>query len=67
MGKVVDLKEYQTRAVEQKGFGPWRKRFGESYGERTGPSDLSDRTVYLLALPGQDSTIAFYELIMGIL
>ncbi len=53
--------------MEKKGFGPWRKRFGESYGEKTRLSDLADRTVYLLALPGEDSTVAFYELIMGIL
>ena len=53
--------------MEKKGFGPWRKRFGESYGEKTELSDLSDRTVFLLALPGEDSTVAFYELIMGIL
>ena len=67
MGKIVDLKAYQARAVEQRGFGPWRKRFGESYGLETRLPDLTDRTVYLLALPGEDSTAAFYELIMGLL
>ena len=67
MTKIVNLKNYRARAVEQKGFGPWHKRFEESYGEKTRLSDLSERTLYLLALPGEDSAVAFYELIMGIL
>lgn len=67
MTKVVDLQTYRTRAVEQKGFGPWSKRFGESYGTKTKLADLSDRTLYFLALPGEESAMAFYELIMGIL
>lgn len=67
MTKIVNLKSYRTRVAEQKGFGPWHKRFEESYGEKTRLSDLSERTLYLLALPGEDSAVAFYELIMGIL
>lgn len=67
MDKIVDLQAYRTKAVEQRGFGPWHKRFGESYGEKTRLSDLSERTLYLLALPGENNTVAFYELIMGIL
>lgn len=67
MAKIVNLKGYRTRAAEQKGFGHWHKRFEESYGEKTRLSDLSERTLYLLALPGEDSANAFYELIMGIL
>ena len=67
MTKIVNLQAYRTRALEQKGFGPWHKRFGESYGKETRLSNLSDRTLYLLALPGEDSSVAFYELIMGIL
>lgn len=67
MDKIVNLQAYRTKAVVQRGFGPWHKRFGESYGEKTGLSDLSERTLYLLSLPGENSTVAFYELIMGIL
>ena len=67
MPKVVDLHDYRTKAVEQKAFGPWQKRFGEAYNIKTRLSDLSDRTLFILAQPGEHSTIAYYETIMGIL
>jgi len=67
MGKIVNLHEYRIRTTEKRAFGPWRKRFGVKYGNHTRLADLSDRTLYLLALPGEDSTTAFYELIMGTL
>jgi hypothetical protein len=53
--------------VEHKVFGPWQKRFGESYHSETRLSNLSDRTLYFLAQPGEDSSIAYYEMIMGVL
>jgi len=67
MSDVVDLESYRAKAATQRGFGPWEKRFGETYGENTGIGDLSNKTLYALALPGQESNTAFYELIMGIL
>ena len=67
MAKVVDLQTYRTRALEQRGFGPWHKRFGESFDSTTRIADLSDKTLYYLAQPGESSSVAYYELIMGIL
>jgi len=67
MPKLVDLHDYRTKAVEQKVFGPWQKRFGETYHVETRLSDLSDRTLFFLAQPGEDSAIAYYEMIMGVL
>jgi hypothetical protein len=67
MPKLVDLHDYRTKAVEQKVFGPWQKRFGETYHLETRLSDLSDRTLYFLARPGEKSAIAYYEMIMGVL
>lgn len=67
MAKVVNLRDYLTKAIKQKGFGPWQKRFGQKFNEKTKLSDLSERILYLLALAGDESTVAFYELIMGIL
>jgi hypothetical protein len=67
MPKLVDLHDYRTKAVEQKVFGPWQKRFGETYHIETRLSDLSDRTLYFLARPGEKSAIAYYEMIMGVL
>jgi len=62
MSRILDLGAYRDRVAEEKAFGPWQKRFGESYGAETRISDLSDTTLYFLATP-----VAFYELVMGIL
>lgn len=67
MTKVVDLHNYRLQVLEKRGFGPWQKRFSESYDSRTRPSDLSDNTLYYLSQPGENSSNAYYELIMGIL
>ena len=67
MTKVVDLQTYRTRAVEQRGFGPWQKRFGELFDSTTRIVDLSDSTLFYLAQPGESSSVAYYELIMGTL
>ena len=67
MKKVVDLQRYRTRAIEQRAFGPWQKRFGESFDSTTRMVDLSNSTLYYLAQPGESSSVAYYEFIMGIL
>ena len=67
MIKIVDLHHYRTKVVEQRAFGPWQKRFGESYDASTCLSDLSDKTLYFLAQPGEESSLAYYEIIMGVL
>ena len=67
MPKIVNLQNYRAKALEQRSYGPWQKRFGESYSIHTKLSDLSDKTLYYLALPGDSSTNAFYEFIMGVL
>lgn len=66
MTKVVNLKTYRIRAAEQRAFGPWCKRFGETYVKETRLSDLSGATLYFLSLPGEASAMAYYEFIMGI-
>jgi len=67
MAKIVDLHAYRTKAVEKRTFGPWRKRFGESFSQITGLADLSSKTLYFLAYPGEENAVAFYEFIMGAL
>jgi len=67
MTKIVNLQSYRTKALEQKAFGPWQKRFGEIYGLKTRLSDLSEKVLYYLAQPGEPSSVAYYELIMSIL
>lgn len=65
MGDLIELDKYRDRMVDQRCFGPWNRRFGESFGWRTTLPDLSARTLFALAVPGDASTAAFYELIMG--
>ena len=67
MTKVVNIQDYRTKVLQERSFGPWEKRFKESYSLTTRLSDLSDKTLYFLAQPGENSSIAFYELIMGVL
>jgi hypothetical protein len=67
MTKVVDIQAYRTKVLQQRAFGHWEKRFKESYSLKTRLSDLSDKTLYFLAQPGENSSISYYELIMGIL
>lgn len=67
MDKIVNLNTYRIRAMERRCFSAWQKRFSEKFSADCRFCDLSDRTLYRLALPGEDSSNAFYELIMGIL
>ena len=67
MTKVVNIQAYRAQILQQRTFGHWEKRFEESYSLKTRLSDLSDKTLYFLAQPGENSSIAYYELIMGIL
>lgn len=48
-------------------FGPWRVRFRERFVADTTLAMLSDKTLFRLSLPGEDSAIPFYEIIMGTL
>ncbi len=67
MTKIINLQLYRTIALEKRIFGPWERRFGATYGLKTRLSDLSDKVLYYLAQPGEPSSVAYYELIMGIL
>ena len=67
MTKVVDLQSYRIKAIEHKAFGPWQKRFAETFDSTTRMADLSDTTLYFLAQPGELSSVAYYEVIMGVL
>jgi len=67
MEKIVRLDEYRARALEKKAYGTWEKRFSESFPAAVTLAELSDRTLYALAQPGDESSLAFYELIMGVL
>ncbi|MGD2149322.1 MAG: hypothetical protein PVJ20_02665 [Desulfobacterales bacterium] len=67
MTKIINLQLYRNIALEERIFGPWKRRFGETYGLETRLTDLSNNVLYFLAQPGETSSVAYYELIMGIL
>lgn len=67
MAKIVDLKSFRDKSLVLKCFGPWQRRFGEAYGTDARVCDLSDKALFCLAQPGENSSVAFYELIMGAL
>ena len=67
MGKIVDLESYRIQALEKRGLQPWQQRFSQKFGRGTHLCDLSDRTLMKLAQPGEDSTLAYYELLMAVL
>jgi len=57
MTKIVDLQAFREKALEQRSFTAWQKRFGESYGTHTRLSDLSDKTLFALAQPGLEPVL----------
>jgi hypothetical protein len=65
MSKIVDLEIYRAQALELRCFGAWEKRFNEKFSLSDRVGDISDKTLYQLACPGDDSNQAFYEIIMG--
>lgn len=67
MGEVVDLGRYREKALERRTFDAWRKRFGETFDSGTRLTDLSAKTLFWLAGPGEKSAIGYYELIFGAL
>ena len=67
MTNVIDILVYRAKVIEQRAFGSWENRFGESYHINTKLSDLSDTALYFLAQPGENRSVAYYELIMGVL
>jgi len=67
MANVINFHAYRTKVAEKRTFGPWRKRFGESFSQITRLADLSSKTLYFLAYPGEENAVALYEFIMGAL
>ncbi len=67
MADIISIQDYRLQQIEQKGFGPWRKRFGESFHRNTCLADISDDTLLRLAQPGESQALPYYELIMGVL
>ena len=67
MAEIINLTDLRSKNLEEKVFTFWRKRFGDSFTCETMISNISDKTLLYLSQPGEESAMAFYELIMGVL
>ena len=67
MAQIVDLELYRRRVRAQQGLKAWRNRFGWNFDYDTRLMDIPDRILISQASLGLKSTMAFYELIMGLL
>ena len=65
MADLVDLKSFRKKSLEQRVFGPWKKRFGDVFSIDTRLSDISDKSLLFLAQPGEQSAEAIYELVLA--
>nr|HID59302.1 hypothetical protein [Desulfobacterales bacterium] len=64
---MLDINIFKVKAAAERAFAPWRKRFGESFNLESRLIDLSDEVICFLAETGEETDLAFYELILGAL
>ena len=67
MGRLLFIDECRRRILARKGFDPWGRRFGAHFDENTSVRGLDTSVIKILARGNEDSSSAFYELIMGIM
>jgi hypothetical protein len=67
MAEIVNLVNLRAKSLEKKVFGTWKKRFGFFFTTETRLSEIPNKTLLYLSQPGEESALAFYELIMGVL
>lgn len=66
MAKILDMNEKRQHLTAKRGFDGWNRRFCEPFDENTRLVDLGDETLAKLIQPGEDSSMAIYEFIMGV-
>ena len=67
LAKILDLNERKRHLTAKKGFEPWFRRFGTPFDDNTSIRDLDSSIVRHLIRGGEESAMALYELIMGIM
>jgi hypothetical protein len=67
MAKVIALDDYRNSQALRAGYRQWRRIFNDPFSARTRLSDLGPATLSRLAEPGEHSTAALYDLIIGFL
>ncbi|MCK8601049.1 hypothetical protein [Desulfoferrobacter suflitae] len=66
MAKILDMKEMRQQLTAKRGFEEWTRRFAQTFDENTRLMDLDDATLAKLIQPGEESSMAIYEFIMGV-
>jgi len=66
MGRLLYISECKRRIAAKKGFSPWGRRFGISFDDNTSIRLIDNQVIKYLVRGNEDSSSAFYELIMGI-
>lgn len=66
MADILDMREKRLQLTARRGFESWNRRYSEHFDEHTRPLDLSDVTLGKLIQPGEESSSAFNEFIMGV-
>lgn len=67
MATILDLNERKRHLTARKGLEPWSRRFGNSFGDDTSVRDLDSSIIRYLIRGEAESTMALYELIMGMM
>mgnify|MGYP006297776027 CR=1 FL=1 len=67
MAEVINLQHHRIKSKEKKTFKSWKRRFDEHFDYFTRLTDLSGRTLFLLANPGESSREALREMILAVL
>ncbi|OPX19518.1 MAG: hypothetical protein BZ151_08850 [Desulfobacca sp. 4484_104] len=65
MAEVIELKRFRQKMAADRGFRTWLARFREQFGPGTRFQDLSDQTLLILAMPGEENLFVFIDLVMG--
>lgn len=66
MADILDMREKRQQLTARRGFDGWHRRYSEHFDEHTRPLDLSEATLGKLIQPGEESSAAFNEFIMGV-
>ena len=66
MTQVIDLREVQLKKAVQRGFRNWISQFDENFGLTTHVSDISDKTLVILAQGNENAGFFFFDLIMNL-
>jgi hypothetical protein len=67
VAQILEFQERKRHLAARKGFQSWSRRFTDSFDENTCLRDISDNTLVTLIRGGDDSSLAIYQLIMGVL